>query len=98
MTLKMRKNLDISLLSEIVYKDAPELIEEFTELPKSVSVKKVNHEGKNAVQLLYENTTILAKSTQEITDRLFAENLKTMSVHQAYFKNKFGHDTKPSQS
>ena len=82
------KPQQILMIADIVYKHAPELISEFVQLPKNLIDKK-NEQGKSPVELINENTTILATFCKEIAITLFEKNLQKMRVQQAYFNSKF---------
>lgn len=82
------KPQQILMIADIVYKHAPELISEFVQLPKNLIDRK-NEQGKSPVELINENTTILATFCKEIAITLFEKNLQKMRVQQAYFNSKF---------
>lgn len=84
----VNKPQQIYMIADIVYKHSPELVNEFVQLPKTLTDKK-NEQGKSPIDLINENTTILAASCKDITATLFENNLQKMRVQQAYFNSKF---------
>jgi hypothetical protein len=91
------KPQQILMISDIVYKHAPELISEFVQLPKSL-VDRKNEQGKSPIDLINENTTILATSCKEIAETLFDKNLQKLRVQQAYLNNKFSEHSNEMES
>lgn len=87
---------EIHLISDITYKHVPDLVIEFIQIPDSMKNKKSVHNNKSAVDLLNENTKILALSCQEITEHLFDDNVRKMAIQQVHFKNKFAQNMSSS--
>ena len=79
-------------LADIIYKMNPEFIEQYIQIPKKIALTKTNNQGKNAVQLINENTKLLSNAVEKISDELFSENITKMSVQQKYANQKFNND------
>lgn len=76
-------------LVDILYKHFPDLINEYLEIPKKIADSKKNHQGKNATQLLIENSQLLVNTVEIKIQELFDENLNKMTSQQIHFKDKF---------